>query len=301
MRGWARAGALFLATVLLSVFAPVVLVLFPFACLVFTSPGRRVLPLTIGAAGVLVALGGDATRSGLWYVERGWTIILGGCFAALTLRRPEQAFLTRALVAVAISAGGAWAALGLSPRRWGIIDDMVASRLRDGVGTSLEALRVLRDGAPLPGTVVSTVFQVAEWQSKLFPAMLALSSLAALGVAWWLYVRLVRGRGDGLSPLGEFRFNDQLIWVFVLGALLFVLQPDDALGRMGLNLLLFAGVLYAVRGVAVVAEMTRGVSALGGAMLVVGFLLLAPFLLAGALLIGLSDTWLDMRARTGKT
>ena len=258
------------------------------------------MPLMAGTMGLVVALAG-VTRSGLWYVERGWTIILGGSFAALTLRRPEQPFLPRALSAVAISVGGAWAALGLSPRRWAIIDEMVANRLRDGVGTSLEALRVLRDGAPLPGMVVSTVFRVAEWQSNLFPAMLALSSLAALGVAWWLYARLVHRNGEGLGPLREFRFNDQLVWVLVLGAVLFLLQPDDPLGRAGLNLLVFSGALYAVRGAGVVVGLTRGVSAFGWVVLALAFLLLAPFLLVAALLIGLGDTWLDIRARAVKT
>ena len=253
-----------------------------------------------GALGVVVALAG-ATRSGMWYVERGWTIILGGCFAAVTLRWPERRFLPRALLAVAVSAGGAWAALGLSPRRWAIIDQMVASRLRDGVETSLEALRVLRDGAPLPGTVVSTVFRAAEWQSDLFPAMLALSSLAALGTAWWLHVRLAEGSGEGLGPLGDFRFNDQLVWVLVGGAGLFVLQPDAAIGRVGLNLLAFTGALYALRGAGVVVAMTRGVSALGWVMLALAFLLLAPFLFAAALLVGLGDTWIDIRARAGRT
>ena len=253
-----------------------------------------------GAMGLVVALAG-VTRSGLWYVERGWTIILGGSFAALTLRRPEQPFLPRALVAVAISVGGAWAALGLSPRRWAIIEEMVANRLRDGVGTSLEAMRVLRDGAPLPETVVSAVFRVAEWQSNLFPAMLALSSLAALGVAWWLYARLVHRSGEGLGPLSELRFNDQMVWMLVLGTVLFLLQPDDPLGRAGLNLLVFSGALYAVRGAGVMVSLTRRVSAFGWVMLALAFLLLAPFLLVAALLIGLGDTWLDIRARAAKT
>ena len=301
MRGWGQAGALFLATLVLSVFAPVPLVLIPFACLVFVLPGRRLLPVLVGVLAMLLALGGGEFRSGLWYVERGWAIILGGCFAALSLRRPEQGFFPRGLLAVVLALGGSWAALGLSRRRWGVIDDMVASRLRDGVGTSLEALRVLRDGAPLPGTVVSTVFQAAEWQSHLFPAMLALSSLAALGVAWWLYARLVRGSGDGLGPLSGFRFSDQLIWVFVLGAVLVLLQPDDVPGRAGLNLLLLSGALYVVRGAGVVAGVSRGLSVFGWTLLVLGFLLLAPFLLVGALLIGLGDNWLDIRARTRNT
>ncbi len=300
MRGWGRAGALFFAVLLLSVFAPPVLVLIPFACLVFSTPARRVLPLMAGALGMVVALAG-ATRSGLWYVERGWTIILGGCFAAVTLRWPERRFLPRALLAIAVSGAGAWAALGLSPRRWAIIDRMVATRLRDGVSTSLEALRVLRDGTPLPGTVISTVFQAAEWQSNLFPAMLGLSSLAALGTAWWLYVRLVRGNSEGIGPLRDFRFNDQLVWLLVAGAVMFILQPDGATGRAGLNLLAFTGALYALRGAGVAVALTRGVSAFGWGLLALAFLLLAPFLFAAALLIGLVDTWVDIRARARRT
>ncbi len=300
MRGWGRAGALFFATLVLSVFAPLVLVLIPFAWLVFSAPAKRALPVMAGALGMVMALAG-ATRSGLWYVERGWTIILGGCFAAVTLRWPERRFLPRALLAIAVAGAGAWAALGLSPRRWAIIDRMVATRLRDGVSTSLEALRVLRDGTPLPGTVISTVFQAAEWQSNLFPAMLGLSSLAALGAAWWLYVRLVRGSGEGLGPLRDFRFNDQLVWLLVAGAVMFVLQPDGATGRAGLNLLAFTGALYALRGAGVAVALTRGVSALGWVLLALAFLLLAPFLFAAALLIGLGDTWVDIRARAQRT
>lgn len=283
-----------------SVFGPLVLVLIPFACLVFTSPAKRALPLMAGALGMVVALAG-VTRSGLWYVERGWTIILGGCFAAVTLRWPERKFLPRALLALAVSGAGAWAALGLSPRRWAIIDQMVATRLRDGVSTSLEALRILRDGTPLPGTVITTVFQAAEWQSNLFPAMLGLSSLAALGTAWWLYDRLVRGSGEGLGALRDFRFDDQLVWLLVAGAALFIVQPDGAAGRMGLNLLAFMGALYALRGAGVAVTLTRGVSALGWVLLALAFLLLAPFLFAAALLIGLSDTWMDIRARARRT
>lgn len=295
--GWGRAGALFFATLLFSVFAPLVLVAIPFAFLVFCAPGKRVLPMMAGALGMMVALAG-ATRSGLWYVERGWTIILGGCFAAVTLRWPGRRFLPRALAAIAISGTGAWAALG--PRRWAIIDRMVATRLRDGASTSLEALRVLRDGAPLPGTVIGTVFQAAEWQSNLFPAMLGLSSLAALGAAWWLYVRLARGSGEGLGALRDFRFNDQLVWLLVAGAALFILQPDGAAGRTGLNLLAFTSALYALRGAGVAVALTRGLSVPGWILLSLAFLLLAPFLFAVALLVGLGDTWVDIRARAAR-
>ncbi len=295
MRHWRRAAVLHLATLLLSVFAPLVLVLIPFALLVLISPGKRLLPVLAGALGTAVALAG-ATRSGLWYVERGWSIILGGSFAAATLRWPDWRFLPRALLAIA-AAAGASAALGLSPGRWAVIDGMVASRLRDGVGVSLEALRMLGEGAPVAESVMRTAFQVAEWRSILFPSLLGLSSVAALGTAWWLYLRLVRGDGLELGPLRELRFNDQLVWLLIAGAALFIAQPDGGLGRVGLNLLVFMGALFAVRGAGVVAAVARRPSAVGWGLLALAFLLLAPFLVAAAALIGLADTWVDFRAR----
>ena len=91
------------------------------------------------------------------------------------------------------------------------------------------------------------------------------------------------------------------MWLLVAGAALFILQPDGAAGRTGLNLLAFTGALYAVRGAGVVVTLTRGMSALGWVLLALAFLLLAPFLFAAALVIGLGDTWVDIRARARQT
>jgi hypothetical protein len=63
----------------------------------------------------------------------------------------------------------------------------------------------------------------------------------------------------------------------------------------------FMGALYALRGVAVVLFLAGGVSLLGGIFLALGLLLVAPVLMTGAFVIGLGDTWLDLRARRRKT
>ena len=57
------------------------------------------------------------------------------------------------------------------------------------------------------------------------------------------------------------------------------------------------GGLYALRGVAVLLFINGGVTGLGILFLVIGMLLLPPVLLLGALIVGVGDTWLDLRSR----
>jgi hypothetical protein len=135
-----------------------------------------------------------------------------------------------------------------------------------------------------------------EHAAGLLPALLALESLAALALAWGIYQRLSAVKiGPPLSPLTEFRFNDQLVWGVAVGATLCLL-PTFADGRTaGFNLLAFFGVLYLLRGLGVLAWITKG------RYLVLGILsLIPPFgVMLGvlALALGLGDTWLDLRRR----
>ena len=125
---------------------------------------------------------------------------------------------------------------------------------------------------------------------------MSLPLLAALALGWGIYQRLSSVKiGPPLSPLTEFRFNDQLVWAVAVGATL-VLLPTFADGRnAGFNLLAFFGVLYLLRGLGVLAWITKG------RYLVLGILsLIPPFgVMLGvlALALGLGDTWLDLRRR----
>jgi hypothetical protein len=146
--------------------------------------------------------------------------------------------------------------------------------------------------------VQRAVFKATELQAKLYPAMLALASLAALGIAWWTFGRVARGESNPLRPLREFRFRDELIWLLIAGAALMVLPLNELATRAGQNVLTFMGVLYALRGVAVLVVLGGGapgpLGMLFGALLVV---FLYPLVMATTFLVGLSDTWLDIRAR----
>jgi hypothetical protein len=118
-------------------------------------------------------------------------------------------------------------------------------------------------------------------------------------LGWWAFLRLAKGDRDGVGALGDFRFPDHLVWVLILG-LAILLGPFGALERLGANTVVFMGALYALRGVAVILFITGGVSFIGLLLLLVGFFLVAPLLLAGAFIIGVGDTWLNLRARFGQ-
>jgi hypothetical protein len=297
-RGWLRAlGLLALATAL-SVVHPAVLVAVPFILLVFAIPGRRATAILLASLAAILVLGGPSD-SGLWSLERAWGLLLGGWFTALTLSRPRAHFIPRAIGAVAGTTLVMVLLLLIRPGGWEIVDWTVTSRMEEGIATALEVLRLVRGEDALPQAFMTAVLETASLQARIFPAMLALASVAGLGVAWWLYVRLARRGDGGVGPLEEFRFNDQLVWVLITGLTLFLLGSSDGVSRAGVNAMVFMGGLYVVRGAGVVVFLSGGVSVLGVLLLCVGMVFLAPVIITGAMIIGLGDTWLDLRKRAG--
>jgi hypothetical protein len=294
-RGWLRAVGLMAATGLFSVVNPVVLIAIPFGLLVFFRPSGRMLALVLAAAGASLVAIGDPT-SGLWYVERGWALLLGGCFLAVSLRWPDGRFLPRGLGAVL----GAFLGMGLlfwaRPGEWAVVDWAVKSRLEFTLRSFLQAIRVNVGPEGISEAFEARALETMALHNLIFPALLGLASLSALGLAWWLYRRLSGNPEEGIGPLKEFRFNDQLIWVLILGVVA-LLGSSGGMERVGTNAVVFMGALYALRGAAVALFLTGGPSFFGGVLLLLGFLFVAPFVILGAVLFGLGDTWLDFRAR----
>jgi hypothetical protein len=54
-----------------------------------------------------------------------------------------------------------------------------------------------------------------------------------------------------------------------------------------------------LRGAAVFVFLSGGLSALGYALMLVGLVIAAPVFMSMAMLIGVGDTWLDLRSRVG--
>lgn len=296
-RSWHRPVGLFAIAVALSVSSvgpQIALALLPLA--VFMGPKR---PGTVAVAvvlGVLVFVGGAGDS--LWFLERGWGLLVGGSFVAVTLWRPGWTLIARSLTSVAGAGVCASLMVGPSPGGFGLIDWIVRTTIQRRVAEALQLFSELGgDGGALTQSVLGTLPQVAAQQGEFFPALVGLVSLCAIGVAWWIFVRLEEGTGDGLGKLGGFSFSDHLVWLLIGAVAVGVAGLGDAWSRIAMNLAVFMGALYAFRGIAVVRFFNPRLSPIGVVIGVVGVLFAALPLALGAVLVGLADTWLDVRSR----
>lgn len=296
LRGWGAALALALATLLFSALQPALLIFVPLAVLLVALPPRRPA-LVVGALLLLwLGLSGPA-RTPLWYVERGWALLLAAWFLAVGVLWPRRSFIVRGLAAVA--ATSATAGLLLLVRRSGFarLDAVIDERLRMGAQQTLEAWRPIVGFERVSGEMARALYAFVDLQALVFPALLALGSLAGLGVAWFAYRRLAYGEAAPLAPLREFRFPDDLVWVLIAGIVLLVLPLGAVAERAGTNLLAFMAALYALRGIAVLLVVAGAPGPLGIVVGGVLVLLLYPLVVATTVLVGVTDTWLDIRAR----
>lgn len=297
--GWLRALALMFATWVLSPMSQGVLIAISFGLLVAFLPPRRLAGLILAVGGGILVVVGNRS-SGLWYVERGWAVLVGGCFLALSFRWPEKKFFSKGLGAVV----GAFLGMGLlfqvRPGDWSVVDWAVRTRIETTVSWFLGSVRANLGPEAVPAGLESQILETVASQAVVFPALLGLASLSALGLSWWLFHQISRRPGEAIGPLRDFRFNDQLVWVFLIGLTAF-LATSGAMDRVGINAVVFMGALYALRGAAVLLFLKGGISFLGGLFMFLGFLVLAPYLILGAACVGLGDTWLDIRARRAST
>ena len=297
-RGWVGVAGLALATTAFWVVQPAVLMFVPLALLFIGLPPRRPLLLALGVFIAWLAFRAPAAPAGTrWYFERGWTLLLGAWFLVIVVARPEWRFMPRALVALAATVVTAGVLLVLSRGGFAALDTAIGDQMRLAAEQAIVALREAAASGEVRQDIRRAIMLAAEFQAKLFPALLALSSLAALGVAWWAFGRIGRGESRPLGRLREFRFRDELVWLLLIGMALLVLPVNQLATRAGENLLAFMGVLYALRGVAVLLVLGGVPGPFGMLLGAVVVLFLAPFVMATTFVVGLSDTWLDIRAR----
>jgi len=253
-------------------------------------------------------------------MARGWVLLLAAAFGVVSLVGGGRTFFVRALAAVALALAAAGALLVLTPggpeRAARVVREEFARR-----GTAVVAeWRMRRAQTTLPAApedaaavdslldgvernVTATARSLPEATAKAFPALLALESLAALALAWSLYHRVGRTRlGPPLAPLREFRFNDQLVWGLIAGITALLLPTLEGVRGPGLNLVVFFGALYALRGLGVLAWFFTPSRSLTGVLVGLALVVLLRDGVAFALgLVGIGDTWLDWRSRARST
>ncbi|HET9949698.1 MAG TPA: DUF2232 domain-containing protein [Longimicrobiales bacterium] len=300
-RGWPRAAGLLgvvLATSVVVPTLPWVLLGVPLAMLLAASRARGYGLLAAVALAVLLFVPGP--KDGIWFAERAWAVLVGGAFIALTMAVPRWGLGSRAIASVALATTVLAVLLSLRAGAWETLDALVAGRARELADAMLDTMSLASGADAVTPPVIATFLGFAELQTAIFPAMVAIASMAALAVAWWMRTRLAGGGDQAIGPLREFRFNDHLVWLLVLGLFLVVAQWGDALARVGSNAVVFMGALYVLRGAAVLAFLTGGISLVGYVMLALVLLLAWPVIVGVTGLIGIGDTWLDLRSKGGE-
>jgi hypothetical protein len=250
---------------------------------------------TAAVVGGVLALSYLGERTGLWWFERGWPLLVAGMFLWASSWRPTWTFSARALAALGMATAAATAICVASPMVWLELDASMAERIAQA---SRALMTLLGDRAD--ETVSSVMQAVVKFQIAVFPAMLGVSSLAALGAAVSLRGWIAGEAGLAYGSLKNFRFNDQLIWLWLLGLVLLLAPLGEIASRVGGNAVFFMGALYVVRGLAVVLFLVGGISIFAAVVGGTVALLISPILalaLSAMLVIGLGDTWLNLRER----
>ena len=244
---------------------------------------------------------------------RGWALLLAASFGLVSLWSDVMPFFTRALCSVALALAVGFGIALSSPSGIARFDHTAGEEFARRVATDVQLIEERRStpewqqmAERLPAfdavydDTEDILREIPARSSALLPALLALESLAALGVGWALYRRISSVKiGPPLGRLADFRFNDQLIWGLAVGATLCLLPQFEEGKTAGYNLLTFFGFLYLIRGTGVLGWIAKG------RYVVIFLLTLIPqvFLLfvVITLALGLGDTWFDLRRRVNTT
>ena len=276
--------------------------------------GRFFLALTWTALAVWMIVTPLPGTPAFSAIAKGWSLLLVASFGVASIMSPRQSFFPRALSAVGLAFTVGFALVMFASKRPDAVERTVRSEYTrrvdawlaewESVSKTKEWQEITRDNPGMEALARESsdrLRQLPPITARLYPAVLALESLAVLALAWGLYHRVSRTRiGLPLAPLRDFRFNDQLVWGLVLGITAVAVPTLKAFSTIGLNLLLFFGVLYALRGLGVLAWFF----APGRLMvaLTIGLaIFMWPLLGVFALGVGLGDTWLDWRSRPRPT
>jgi len=288
---WLRAGVLCILVLLTSTARPSVLVAVPFLLLVGTNAFRGYAISGATLIAIIIVMVGP--YDSMWYLERGWALLLGGCFFGLSIARPKMKTSDRALEAVFGALVLGTILMTLMSGAWNIVDWVISDRVRATVAQVI----ALGGSEGLAPALITALYQTADIQILIFPALTALASMSALLLSWWLFIFFSGRSEEAFGPVKDFRFNDHLIWMLVVGLFLLFTRWSEPLQRLGSNAVVFIGALCAVRGAAVIVFITGGVSFLGYAMTLLGLVIVPPVILGGAVLIGIADIYLDFRKR----
>lgn len=226
-------------------------------------------------------------------VVRGGGVLVAGAFVARVLWRPN-ALGRNIAIAVSIGIAGTvwWAWLvGLT---WGEIEFELVRATWDAYQVIARGLGALNSDAAAKDAGDGVVMAV-----RLFPGMTVLGAIAGLLVAWSVYQRVAsRPLGRPAAPFTTFRGSDHLLWGLVVPLGILISPLSDQLELVAVNALLVFATVYVIRGAAILTWFMRSRSPLGSVglwLLAIAGLFILPIAGSGLLLLGIVDTWIDIR------
>jgi hypothetical protein len=291
-------------TILLDAVAPVALVAVPLAALLVVSRPRSPAETFFTGLALGVAV--------WWLVRPGGLsvqVLKAGAVMAATVFvigsvRTRASFTTRVLVAVTTAAVGASALLVALGSSWAELRWWVEHRIGPAVrsASTMWGLLLGSDGAQGAAARLETGFTtMVHVTADFYPAIAAIEIAIGLALATAMYHRVARNpRGLPLSRFRLFRFSEHLGWAVVIPLVIVLVPKLAALKLTAANVLVMAGVLYAVRGAAV-AAFGLGLAGGGGfflwVLLGVIFVAMLPVVVGAAIVLGVLDTGVDFRRR----
>jgi lipoprotein signal peptidase len=225
-----------------------------------------------------------------------WAILVSGAFVCLALVRP-MSLLRRASLALVLGTLAAGALGIVYDVSWRGLEVMAARDMAAGFADKARQLDEQGDGY----AAAVELFRLLESQSRAMAAMLpatyVLGMLGALAMAWrWHEVIADEPLEPASRPFAEFRFADHWIWVLIGALALALVGPvTGPVAALATNVLLVVLALYGARGLAILRQVLAGMSPPLVVLLGLVGLVLLIFTLSGLLVLGVADTWLDLR------
>jgi len=137
--------------------------------------------------------------------------------------------------------------------------------------------------------------------AAIWPATMVLGLFGHAASVLALITGLMRWLRTGfrcrpLTPFLRWRVPFYWIWILAVGLALVVTRSGE-LPKVGLNVVLAAGFVLAMQGLAVLAVLINGIGgpAVRLAFWVIASLFFAPIILPGGVVLGIVDQWLDLR------
>ena len=286
-----------------AIFAPIGLLTVPLAGLVLVSRTKNHAVTAVLLTGVslwwVVQVGEPPDQIVRAVAVMGTVVFLGMVF------NTDWSLTHRALVAVGAAAGGVTLALGALGTSWPEIRWWVASRIEFAAQFWLTQLSGGIGGEP-PGN--DTIARQAEdWYQTViplmadyFPATVAIQTFVGLVLATALFRRFAPAATVAVGKFRDFRFSEHLGWIPVI-ALGNVLVAKAATAKLlAANVLVVAGLLYALRGAAVTwygIALAGGPGLLTTGLIAFSVVFMLPVVLIGTILVGVVDAGLDLRRR----